>query len=217
MRLKIIQQSLPFQLSAFTMTSSDEDLKTITTELNHLSLKRQQLLERKKILSIFQELRRRAEFGQTGDRWDKLVTVHGREVKAFEYSTLPIIYIYIFVFLCQRKQLQIRLRSTALITNWSYWLTKKLNCRKAATASSVAREEKVNSSIYCSHLSLARSHFEPVTTILVCFFLSNSLLEVQSTSSEKSGPDDAAFEKNIFYVVAPPLDPGESEKHRFSF
>ncbi|XP_040918533.1 uncharacterized protein LOC121198441 [Toxotes jaculatrix] len=47
------------------MTSSDSDLKKISTELNHLSLKRQQLLERKKILCIFQELRNRAEFGQT--------------------------------------------------------------------------------------------------------------------------------------------------------
>ncbi|XP_056258291.1 uncharacterized protein LOC130185708 [Seriola aureovittata] len=47
------------------MTSSEKDLKKISSELNHLSLKRQQLLERKKILSIFQELRNRAEFGQT--------------------------------------------------------------------------------------------------------------------------------------------------------
>ncbi|GAA6218082.1 uncharacterized protein LOC121198441 [Lates japonicus] len=47
------------------MTSSESDLKQISTELKHLSLKRQQLLERKKILCIFQELRNRAEFGQT--------------------------------------------------------------------------------------------------------------------------------------------------------
>ncbi|XP_042248319.1 cell death-inducing p53-target protein 1-like [Thunnus maccoyii] len=33
--------------------------------MKHLSLKRQQLLERRKILCIFQELRSRAEFGQT--------------------------------------------------------------------------------------------------------------------------------------------------------
>ncbi|XP_044036500.1 uncharacterized protein LOC122868531 [Siniperca chuatsi] len=47
------------------MTSSDSELKKISTELKHLSLKRQQLLERKKIQCIFQELRNRAEFGQT--------------------------------------------------------------------------------------------------------------------------------------------------------
>ncbi|XP_026211583.1 uncharacterized protein LOC113159214 [Anabas testudineus] len=47
------------------MTSSDSDLKTMSTELKHLSLKRKQLLERKKILCIFQELRNRTEFGQT--------------------------------------------------------------------------------------------------------------------------------------------------------
>ncbi|XP_071326507.1 lipopolysaccharide-induced tumor necrosis factor-alpha factor homolog isoform X2 [Trachinotus anak] len=45
--------------------TSVKDLKAISAELNYLSLKRQQLQERKKILSIFQELRKRAEFGQT--------------------------------------------------------------------------------------------------------------------------------------------------------
>ncbi|TMS14991.1 U11/U12 small nuclear ribonucleoprotein 25 kDa protein [Larimichthys crocea] len=47
-----------------TMSSSDSELKRITTELNNLSLKRQQLLERKKIQCIIQELRGRIEFGQ---------------------------------------------------------------------------------------------------------------------------------------------------------
>ncbi|XP_019115986.2 lipopolysaccharide-induced tumor necrosis factor-alpha factor [Larimichthys crocea] len=46
------------------MSSSDSELKRITTELNNLSLKRQQLLERKKIQCIIQELRGRIEFGQ---------------------------------------------------------------------------------------------------------------------------------------------------------
>ncbi|XP_051243216.1 uncharacterized protein LOC127355929 isoform X2 [Dicentrarchus labrax] len=50
---------------ASTMTSSHSELKKLSTELKHLSLKRQQLLERKKIQCIFQELRNRAEFGQT--------------------------------------------------------------------------------------------------------------------------------------------------------
>lgn len=53
--------------SASTMTSSDSNPKEIVKELKHLSLKRQQLLERRKIQCIFQELRLRAEFGQTGD------------------------------------------------------------------------------------------------------------------------------------------------------
>ncbi|XP_038559474.1 uncharacterized protein LOC119891714 [Micropterus salmoides] len=47
------------------MTSSDSELKKMATELKHLSLKREQLLERKNILCIFQELRKRADFGQT--------------------------------------------------------------------------------------------------------------------------------------------------------
>ncbi|XP_044187273.1 lipopolysaccharide-induced tumor necrosis factor-alpha factor homolog [Thunnus albacares] len=47
------------------MTSSDSEMNRISTEMKHLSLKRQQLLERRKILCIFQELRSRAEFGQT--------------------------------------------------------------------------------------------------------------------------------------------------------
>lgn len=51
---------------AAAMTASDE-VKRISTELKRLSLKRQQLLERKRILCVFQELRNRAEFGQTGD------------------------------------------------------------------------------------------------------------------------------------------------------
>ncbi|XP_041813857.1 lipopolysaccharide-induced tumor necrosis factor-alpha factor homolog [Chelmon rostratus] len=45
------------------MTSSDSEQK-ISAELKQLSLMRQQLLERKKIQCIFQELRNRAEFGQ---------------------------------------------------------------------------------------------------------------------------------------------------------
>ncbi|XP_020498151.1 uncharacterized protein [Labrus bergylta] len=47
------------------MTSPDCQLKEISTELNLNSLKTQQLLERKKILSLFLELRNRAEFHQT--------------------------------------------------------------------------------------------------------------------------------------------------------
>ncbi|XP_039902869.1 uncharacterized protein LOC120743327 [Simochromis diagramma] len=43
----------------------DSELKEIATEMKHLSLKRGQLKERKNILCIFQELRNRAEFGQT--------------------------------------------------------------------------------------------------------------------------------------------------------
>lgn len=53
------------------MTSLDSELKNISKELKYLSLKRQQLVERKKIQCIFQELRNRAEFGQTGDVWKK--------------------------------------------------------------------------------------------------------------------------------------------------
>lgn len=48
--------------SAAIMTSPD-----IFTDLEHISLKKQHLEERRKILCIFQELRKRAEFGQTGD------------------------------------------------------------------------------------------------------------------------------------------------------
>ncbi|KAL6102598.1 uncharacterized protein ACO6RY_02177 [Pungitius sinensis] len=47
------------------MAPSDSELKEILAEMNHLSLKRQQLLERKKIQCIFQEMRNRAEFRQT--------------------------------------------------------------------------------------------------------------------------------------------------------
>lgn len=48
------------------MTSSDSDIiEDILTEMKHLSLKRKQLMERRKIQSIFQEMRNRAEFGQT--------------------------------------------------------------------------------------------------------------------------------------------------------
>ncbi|XP_056262870.1 uncharacterized protein LOC130188505 [Pseudoliparis swirei] len=47
------------------MAAADSELKKILTELNHLSLKRQQLLERKKFQSIFHEMKNRAEFVQT--------------------------------------------------------------------------------------------------------------------------------------------------------
>lgn len=48
------------------MTSPESKLETVSTEIKRLSLRRQQLLERKKILCIFQELRNRTESGQTG-------------------------------------------------------------------------------------------------------------------------------------------------------
>ncbi|XP_061567994.1 uncharacterized protein LOC133422108 [Cololabis saira] len=47
------------------MTSSNTELNKISLELKNLSLKRHQLEDRRKILCIFQELRSRAEFGQT--------------------------------------------------------------------------------------------------------------------------------------------------------
>ncbi|XP_042360910.1 uncharacterized protein LOC121956641 [Plectropomus leopardus] len=47
------------------MTSLDSELERIATELKHLTVRRQQLLERKKIQCIFQELKNRVEFGQT--------------------------------------------------------------------------------------------------------------------------------------------------------
>ncbi|XP_078125656.1 uncharacterized protein LOC144530102 [Sander vitreus] len=53
------------------MTSSDCELKKISTELKYISLKRQQLLERKQIQSIFQELRNRAGYGQTEEAVSK--------------------------------------------------------------------------------------------------------------------------------------------------
>ncbi|XP_037648493.1 uncharacterized protein LOC119501875 [Sebastes umbrosus] len=47
------------------MASSDSELMQITAELNQLSLTKQQLLEKNKFKSIFQELRSRIEFRQT--------------------------------------------------------------------------------------------------------------------------------------------------------
>ncbi|KAK5884540.1 hypothetical protein CesoFtcFv8_018351 [Champsocephalus esox] len=49
---------------ASTMTSLDSELNKISTELKHLSLKRQQLLERKKLQCIFQELKNRVQLEQ---------------------------------------------------------------------------------------------------------------------------------------------------------
>lgn len=48
------------------MTSRNKELNKIYEELKHLSFKRQQLLEKKKVQRVFQELRDRAEFQQTG-------------------------------------------------------------------------------------------------------------------------------------------------------
>ncbi|KAF1379696.1 hypothetical protein PFLUV_G00178690 [Perca fluviatilis] len=53
------------------MTSSDSEVKKISQELKYISLKRQQLLERKKVQCIFQELRNRSEFGQTEEAVSK--------------------------------------------------------------------------------------------------------------------------------------------------
>ncbi|XP_054877522.1 U11/U12 small nuclear ribonucleoprotein 25 kDa protein isoform X1 [Poeciliopsis prolifica] len=47
------------------MTSSQNEVKTIAERLKDISLKEEQLTDRKKILMVFQELRNRAEFGET--------------------------------------------------------------------------------------------------------------------------------------------------------
>ena len=85
-RIKTFQQLLSSVLSAFAMTSSNSDLKKITTELNHLSLKRQQLLERKKIVCVFQELLSRDEFGQTGDMGKSVKEIYN--LKRISYLAL---------------------------------------------------------------------------------------------------------------------------------
>lgn len=46
------------------MTSRNNQLNSALEELKHLSFKRQQLLERKKVQYIFDELRDRTEFKQ---------------------------------------------------------------------------------------------------------------------------------------------------------
>ncbi|XP_022050825.1 uncharacterized protein LOC110951870 [Acanthochromis polyacanthus] len=66
---------------AATMTSSDSELNDLSTELKHASLKMQQLLERKKILCIFKELRNRAEFGQTEEAFS-----NQREIDSIDVS-----------------------------------------------------------------------------------------------------------------------------------
>lgn len=52
---------------ASTMTSRNNKLNSALEELKHLSFKRQELLERKKVQCIFEELRDRAEFKQAGE------------------------------------------------------------------------------------------------------------------------------------------------------
>ncbi|KAA8585283.1 hypothetical protein FQN60_003977 [Etheostoma spectabile] len=66
---------------ASTMTSSDSELKKISTELEHVSLKRQELVERKKIHCIFQELRNRAEHRQTEEVVSKQHDIDGIDDK----------------------------------------------------------------------------------------------------------------------------------------
>lgn len=49
------------------MTSRNQELNKVFEELKNISLKRQQLLERKKVQCVFQELRDRTEFQQAGE------------------------------------------------------------------------------------------------------------------------------------------------------
>lgn len=64
----------------------DSELKEIATEMKHLSLKRVQLKERKNIMCIFQELRNRAEFGQTGEHSSNFCDSNGC-LQSFIFST----------------------------------------------------------------------------------------------------------------------------------
>lgn len=64
----------------------DSELKEIAAEMKHVSLKREQLKERKNILCIFQELRNRAEFGQTGEHSSNSCDSDGC-LQSFRFST----------------------------------------------------------------------------------------------------------------------------------
>lgn len=156
------------------MTSPDSELKKISTELKHLSLKRQQLLERKKIQCIFQELRNRAEFETTGDtckRFPANNNICRYYLKSTSKSLLSHMYGYIVFLFYQRRDPQIRMRSTALMTNWDNWQKRRLNSRKARINSSMSKTRKTPRKVSPNLLQqiITPSHFAFVTTFfLLC-------------------------------------------------
>lgn len=79
------------------MTSSNSELKKISMELKNISLKRQQLEDRKKLLLIFQELRNRAEFGQTGDM-EEIDAIIIPNLTEFLCCVWHLCIIYVFVY-----------------------------------------------------------------------------------------------------------------------
>ncbi|XP_029013909.1 cell death-inducing p53-target protein 1-like [Betta splendens] len=70
------------------MTSPDGNPETASMEFKQLSLRRQQLLERKKILCIFQELRNRTESGQTVEAKNNQIEIAHIDDKLKELSEM---------------------------------------------------------------------------------------------------------------------------------
>lgn len=191
----------------------------ISKELDQLSLKRQQLLERKKIQCIFQELRNRVEFKQTGDVWKRVF-----EAESVTYLQHNFIYAarahkHTWKAVCsnlcnnsvdkffacveeaasqQQQQQQIDTIDNQL---------NKLTARKAELQDRLDNtdnaKEKNNEK---GETVSPEEHLTPPHSALLTGF--SSLIEVSFTTSQKIVPEVPAAASNIFYVEPPPPYPG---------
>lgn len=177
--------------------------------MKHLSLKRVQLKERKNILCIFQELRNRAEFGQTGEHSSNFCDSNGC-LQSFIFSMrnkskLRYMYGYCFVFI---------IRGSSLYSegDWEHrWETEGTEWK------TVRAPEKLRQHAQCRQKQTAQERWVPVcygksSTLYAANHICSSLLVVSFTDKENidsAAPPSPPPGSNIVYVVAPPTIPGE--------
>lgn len=220
-----------FPLSSVSaMTCTDSELQKISKELDQLSFKRQQLLERKKIQCILQELRNRVESKQTGDVWKRVFKPKAwricnttlfmlQELTSTQVSCMHHTRKAVCSNLCnnsvdkffaceeeaasqqeQQQQQQIDTIDDQL---------KKLTARKAELQNRLDNidnaKEKNNEK--GETVSPEERLTPPHSGLLTGF--SSTLTEVSFTISQKIVPEVPAAVSDIFYVEPPPPYPGK--------
>lgn len=187
----------------------------ISKELDQLSLKRQQLLERKKIQCIFQELRNRAEFEQTGDftQHNFIYASRARKSLCMHHtwkavcSNLSNNSVADKFFACEEEAASQQRRQQQIDS-----IDGQLNELTARKAELQNRLDNIDNAKEKNNekgeiVSPEERSTPPHAGFLSGF--SSSSIEVSSTTSQKILPEVPAAASNIFYVEPPPPYPGK--------
>lgn len=208
------------------MTCTDSELQNISKELDQLSLKRQQLLERKKIQCIFQELRNRAEFEQTGDAWKRVFKPNvwhvcnttlfmPQELASTQVSCMHHTWKAVCpnrcnnsvdkFFACAEEAASQQQQQIDSIDDQLNELTERKAELQNRLDNSDNAKEKNNEK---GETVWPEEGLTPPHTALLTGF-SSSLIEASFTTSQKILPEVPAAASDIFYIQLPPPYPGK--------